>query len=71
MPVLNGFEMILELNKTAIKGKPPVIVLSSSLNRNLINDYNEIGIKNVFGKPVNFSNFKTAVEKSLRSGYTT
>lgn len=68
MPVLNGFEMVLELSKMDIKGKPPVIILSSSINRNIINDYNEIGVKNVFSKPVNLSHFKTAVEKALRSG---
>lgn len=68
MPVMNGYEFVIELKKLNIKGKPPVIVLSSDIDRAAINDYNELGIEFVFQKPVNLSSFKHAVEKSLQKG---
>lgn len=70
MPVMNGYEFVLELQKLEMKGKPPVIVLSSDIDRNAINDYNGIGIEFVFHKPVNLGHFKQAVEKSLRKSFT-
>jgi PAS domain S-box-containing protein len=68
MPVMNGYEFVMELKKRDIKGKPPVIVLSSDIDRAAINEYNELGIEFVFHKPVNLSSFKKAVEKSLQKG---
>lgn len=68
MPVMNGYEFVMELKKLNIKGKPPVIVLSSDIDRAAINDYNELGVEFVFQKPVNLSSFKQAVEKSLQKG---
>lgn len=68
MPIMNGYDFVMELKKLDIKGKPPVIVLSSDIDRATINDYNEIGIEFVFQKPVNLSSFKLAVEKSLQKG---
>ena len=70
MPVMNGYEFVLELQKLELKGKPPVIVLSSDIDRNAINDYNGIGVEFVFQKPVNLGHFKQAVEKSLRKSFT-
>ena len=66
MPVMNGYEFVVELKKMDIKGKPPVIVLSSDIDRAVINDYTELGIEFVFQKPVNISSFKLAVEKTLQ-----
>ncbi len=68
MPVMNGYEFVKELKKTDIKGKPPVIVLSSDIDRSIATDYHELGIEFVFQKPVNLSSFKQAVEKSLHKG---
>ena len=65
---MTGYELALELKKTDMKVKPPIIVLSSSIDRQTVDDYNEIGIHNVFQKPVDLSSFKNAVEKSLRQG---
>lgn len=70
MPVMNGYEFVIELQKLEMKGKPPVIVLSSDIDRNAINDYNEVGIEFVFHKPVNLGHFKQAVEKSLRKSFS-
>ncbi len=68
MPEMNGFELVMELKKAEIKGKPPVIVLASELDRSIIFDYNELGVEYVFHKPVTLSDFKKAVEKSLKKG---
>lgn len=65
MPVMGGYEFVLELKKSGIKMKPPVIILSSYIDWQTIDDYNEIGITEVFQKPVNLSIFKQSVEKSL------
>ncbi len=68
MPVMNGYDFVIELKKMDIKGKPPVIVLSSDIDRAAINDYTELGIEYVFQKPVNIGSFKLAIEKSLQKG---
>jgi PAS domain S-box-containing protein len=68
MPVMNGLQFVQALKKSVIKGKPPVIILSSELDRHIIEDYTELGIEYVFQKPVNLISFKQAVEKSLRKG---
>ncbi len=68
MPRKNGYELILELKKTEMSGKPPVIILSSDIDRNAIEEYQELGVEFVFQKPVNLSSFKQAVEKALKKG---
>ncbi len=68
MPVMGGYDLALELKKLDLKVKPPVIVLSNSINREIMDDYNKIKIEYVFQKPVNLSLFKQAVEKTLHQG---
>ena len=68
MPVMNGYQLVENIQKSDLKGKPPVIILGSELDRNTIYDYNELGIEYVFQKPVTLSDFKKAVEKSLKQG---
>jgi len=68
MPIMNGYEFVVELKKMDLKGKPPIIVLSSDIDRAVINDYTELGIEFVFQKPVNIGSFKLAIEKSLQKG---
>jgi PAS domain S-box-containing protein len=65
MPVMGGYDLAIELKKLDMKVKPPVIVLSNSVDRHTIDDYNELGVENVFQKPVNLSLFKKTVEKAL------
>jgi PAS domain S-box-containing protein len=65
MPAMGGYDFILELKKSDLKIKPPVIVLSSKIDRQTMDDYNRIGVENVFQKPVDLSVLKKAVEKSL------
>ena len=68
MPEMNGYELTMEIKKLDLKRKPQVIILSGDINRSIIDDYTSLGIEYVFQKPVNLSNFKTAVEKSLKKG---
>ncbi len=68
MPNMNGYQLILELKKAEIKGKPPIMVLSADIDRSAIEEYHELGIEYVFNKPVDLTSFKNAVEKSLRKG---
>jgi PAS domain S-box-containing protein len=68
MPEMNGYELVKKLLSMESIGKINVIILSSDIDRQAIEDYNNLGIKYVFQKPVNLSNFKQAVEKSLRKG---
>ena len=70
MPEMNGYDLVKQLKKEGLLGKPPVIVLSTEMDRNIIGDYNELGIEYVFQKPVNLRSFKQAVEKSLRKYIT-
>jgi PAS domain S-box-containing protein len=70
MPEMNGYELTKEIKKLDIKGKPQIIILSGDIDRSAIVDYTNLGIEYVFHKPVNISNFKNAVEKSLRKGLT-
>jgi PAS domain S-box-containing protein len=70
MPKMDGYNLVKELVKLGLLGKPPVIVLSTEMDRNIIHDYNELGIEYVFQKPVNLRSFKQAVEKSLKKYIT-
>jgi PAS domain S-box-containing protein len=70
MPEMDGYHLVKELVKLGLLGKPPVIVLSTEMDRNIIHDYNELGIEYVFQKPVNLRSFKQAVEKSLKKYIT-
>lgn len=68
MPNMNGYQLVIELKKAEIKGKPPIMVLSGDIDRSAIDEYHELGIEYVFNKPVDLTSFKNAVEKSLRKG---
>ena len=69
MPEMNGFEMVMALKKSEIKGKPPVIVLASELDRSIIFDYNELGVEYVFQKPVALSDLKRRWKNPLSRVY--
>lgn len=70
MPLMNGYNFILELIRLNIFNKIPVIVLSGNIDRNISQDYAELGVEYIFKKPVNLKDFKNAVEKSIRKGIT-
>ncbi len=69
MPELNGYELVIKLNNSHIPDLPPVVILSSGLDRDTISAYMNAGIQFVFQKPVNLVEFKSTIEKLLRKGY--
>ncbi len=66
MPVMNGYDLVKQVNQSKLKYKPPIIVLSSDLTNSSIEEYKELGIEYIFHKPVNLMTFKVAIEKSLK-----
>jgi PAS domain S-box-containing protein len=70
MPVMNGYNFVLELIRLNLINILPVMVLSGKIDRNISQDYAELGIEYIFQKPVNLKDFKVAVEKSIRKGIT-
>jgi len=66
MPVMSGYDLVKKIKSSEIKGKPPVLVLSADITKNISDEYRELGIEFIFQKPVNLSIFKEAIEKSLR-----
>ncbi len=66
MPEMNGYQMVQEIINVKQKPRIPIIILSSELNRQIIQDYTDLGVDYVFQKPVDLSNFKNAVEKCLK-----
>ncbi len=68
MPRMTGYELIRELYKINLKNTPPVMILSTDIDKMTRQNYNELGVEYVFQKPVNLSNFKQAVEKLLKKG---
>ena len=70
MPEMDGYNLVKELKKAGLLGKPPVIILSTELDRNITLNYNELGLYLIFQKPVNLRSFKQAVEKSLKESIT-
>jgi len=68
---MHWYDLIVALHKSDLKVMPPIIVLSGELDRDSIKAYEEIGIEYIFHKPVNLTNFKSAVEKLLRKSLIT
>jgi len=66
MPVMSGYDLVKQLLISDLKFRPPVIVLSSDINKSIEEEYRSLGIEFIFQKPVNLSSFKNAIEKSLR-----
>ena len=65
MPVISGLEMVKILKSSDYKYKPPVIILSSHLDDEIRQQYSQLGVEYIFGKPVNISIFKKAIDKSI------
>ena len=43
-------------------------MLSTKIERSVVQEYAELGIEHIFTKPVNLRNFKEAIEKSIKKG---
>ena len=70
MPKMNGIELIKKLKLSTIKGKPHIIVLSGDVGKPETLAYNDLGVEYIFQKPVNLTQFKEAIEQSLRKIFT-
>ncbi len=70
MPEATGIDLIKRVKSSKIKFKPPFILLTMYLNEDLIEEYKNLGVEFTFSKPVNLTNFKFALEKSLRIAFT-
>ncbi len=66
MPVMSGYDLVKQLQIIPLKYKPPIIVLSSDINKSIEAEYRELGVEFIFQKPVNLGTFKNAIERSLR-----
>ena len=63
-----NIDIVKELIKADLLITLSVLVLSRKIERNVAQDYLELGIEFVFQKPVNLQSFKKSIEKSLRKG---
>lgn len=70
MPKLDGYRLVKKMIQEDLLSRTPVIILSSAMNKQIIQDYNDLGIEFVFQKPVNLRSFKQAVEISLKKSVT-
>jgi PAS domain S-box-containing protein len=66
MPVMNGYDLVKQINMADLKFKPPVIILSSDINIAIEAEYKNMGVEFIFQKPVSLALFKKAIESSLR-----
>ena len=71
MPEMDGYNLVKQLKKEGLLGRPPVIILTTELDRSIDQDYKDLGVELVFQKPVNLRSLKEAVEKSLKESMTT
>jgi CheY-like chemotaxis protein len=69
MPVMTGYDLVTQLNISELRYKPPVIILSSDINKLVEAEYKDLGVEYIFQKPVNLTNFKTAIDRSLRKAF--
>lgn len=70
MPKMNGIELVKKLRSSTLKGKPQIIILSGDIGKPETLAYNDLGVEYVFQKPVNLTQFKEAIEQSLRKIFT-
>jgi CheY-like chemotaxis protein len=65
MPIMNGQQFLLELNKRESLNHIPVIVLSTSANTETINATMALGATIFITKPGNFKDLKNVLQKIL------
>ena len=65
MPVMTGQQFLSEMNKRAALSQIPVIVLSTSSNKETINQAKALGAKKFITKPSNFTELKNILHRIL------
>ena len=67
MPLMTGLELTKQIMlNDEVVSKPPVIVLSRKVPETARKEYEELGVKYVFEKPVELDKFKKAIENALK-----
>lgn len=65
MPIMNGQQFLLELNKREALSQIPVFILSTSSNIETINQAKALGAKSFITKPSNFKELKSILHSIL------
>ncbi len=60
-----GFEFIQKIKSSEIKYKPSFIILGKNISKEAFDKYQNIGIENIFAKPVDLKEFKAALDKII------
>lgn len=66
MPKLSGYQLVKKLFEEEKVDRVQIIILSSDIGKPEVVAYNELGIEDVFQKPVNLGAFKDAIFKQLK-----
>ena len=68
LPYVSGLDVLKQIRMTTNISRLPVVVLSSTVNREEIDACEKVGINRYFRKPGNFEQFKLIVEE-IRSSF--
>jgi len=60
-----GLKFIEKISNSDIKYKPPFILLSRDVDKNIVKDYKQLEVFEVFAKPVDLKKFKAAIDKTI------
>ncbi len=66
MPKLTGYDLVKRLYEEEKVDSVQIIILSSDIGKAEVVAYNELGVEDVFQKPVNLAAFKEAIFKQLK-----
>ncbi len=62
---MSGFQLVKHIALGNFEVKPGIIILSENINKTLKEEYQKMGIKSVFNKPVEINELKTSLNKLL------
>jgi len=62
---MSGFQLVKHIALGNFEVKPGIIILSENINKTLKEEYQKMGIKSVFNKPVEIKEFKASLNKLL------
>ncbi|WP_163397808.1 response regulator [Flavobacterium fluviatile] len=62
MPVMNGMELLVEMNKKELVKNIPVIILSTSIPCDFENKFQHLGASGYYIKPNDFGTMKTILQ---------
>lgn len=65
MPVMNGMELLIEMNKRELIKGITVIILSTSIPSEFANKLEDLGVSGYYIKPNDFGSMKTILQNCL------